>query len=513
MQLTKLKNSIATRLLKIIFGLYLIVTIIITALQMVTEYELTQNTVHDEIKTLPQTYGPSLGEALWTFNKSSLHNLLVGMKQIPTVTGVQIKHENEITAIGLIENDSDEYIEYDSNHKVIQNVEKTKLKKNIPFQFPVSYKDNNGELIFLGTGIIYTSTDVILSRVIDGFILIIVGAILKTIAFWLIFIYVIRRILAKPLLELTLATSAIDLDNIDDQKIHLDSQENDELHQLEQAFNTMLDKLAASKSKLDKYNEHLELTVDERTQDLQLEIKARKKAQTNAEHANELKDMFVANVSHELRTPMTSIYGMVRYLGSIEEDKEKHKSLMLVERNCQRLITLINQLLDFAKIQSGTLNIVKETFELDECLNDIVNSLKPLIQDENVSLNLETAPLPDNVFSDKSKLQQILINLVGNAIKFTHQGSITIKVNLYPENNEMLQIDIIDTGIGISEDNLGSLFDEFIQVDGSSSRKYGGTGLGLAISKSYIELIGGEIWVGSKPDEGSTFSFTLPYQA
>ena len=512
MQLTKLKNSIATRLLKIIFGLYLVVTIILTALQMVTEYELTQTAVQDEIKILPNTYGPSLGEALWTFNKSSLHNLLVGMKQIPTVAGVQIKYDNEITAIGVIENKNGEYIEYNSNHQIKLKSNQTLLKKIIPFQFPVAYKNNHGEIISLGSGIIYTSTDVIFSRVKDGFILIIFSAILKTIAFWLIFIYVIRRVLAKPLSELTLATSAIDLENIGEQQIHLHSQENDELYQLEQAFNTMLNKLAASKSKLNKYNERLEFTVDERTKDLQIEINARKEAQNIAEHANELKDMFVANVSHELRTPMTSIFGMVRYLGSIEEDEEKCKNLIMVERNCQRLITLINQLLDFAKIQSGTINVVKETFELHECLNDIIESLNPLTYEENLDLKLVTGQVPDTIFNDKSKFQQVLVNLVGNAIKFTHQGSINLNVNLHTENNAMLQIDVIDTGIGIPEDKLASLFDEFTQVDGSSSREYNGTGLGLAISKKFIELTGGEIWVSSQPDKGSTFSFTMPYK-
>jgi signal transduction histidine kinase len=230
------------------------------------------------------------------------------------------------------------------------------------------------------------------------------------------------------------------------------------------------------------------------------------------EAANRHKSQFLANVSHELRTPLNSIIGFTRIVlrrteGKIENLQKENLQKVLVSSD--HLLKLINELLDLAKIEAGRMEVFAETFKLDEVLRVATTTVEPLLRNGNVKLVTEIAPDIPTLKTDRDKLKQCVLNLLSNAVKFTEKGE--IKVAAWRENGS-LKLTVSDSGIGMNEEALKYIFDEFRQADMSSTRRYGGTGLGLAIVKKYINLMGGDIGVESTAGKGSKFTITLPME-
>jgi signal transduction histidine kinase len=230
------------------------------------------------------------------------------------------------------------------------------------------------------------------------------------------------------------------------------------------------------------------------------------------ETANRHKSQFLANVSHELRTPLNSIIGFTRIVQRKTEtqiEKLQRDNLQKVLISSEHLLNLINELLDLAKIEAGRMEAYAETFKLDEILRMATTTVEPLLKDGRVKLVTEIAPDLPPLKTDRDKLKQAVLNLLSNAAKFTEQGQ--IKVAAWRDDG-MLKLTVSDTGIGMKQEALALIFDEFRQADMSSTRKYGGTGLGLAIVKKFINLMGGEIVVESEVGKGSKFTITLPME-
>lgn len=225
---------------------------------------------------------------------------------------------------------------------------------------------------------------------------------------------------------------------------------------------------------------------------------------------DKLKDDFLANTSHELRTPLNGIHGLAESLLSGAAGDLNHKTtqcLGMMTSSCKRLISLVNDILDFSKLKNKDIQLSRNVIDLKSLTDIVVTLSKPLIGSRELRL---INAIPDNlqpIYADENRIQQILYNLVGNAIKFTEIGEVRISAAI---KNEMFEITVTDTGIGIPENKQDAIFLSFEQADGSTSREYGGTGLGLTISKDLIELHGGSIWVESVPGDGSAFHFTLP---
>jgi signal transduction histidine kinase len=230
------------------------------------------------------------------------------------------------------------------------------------------------------------------------------------------------------------------------------------------------------------------------------------------EAANRHKSQFLANVSHELRTPLNSIIGFTRIVlrrteGKLEALQKENLQKVLISSD--HLLNLINELLDLAKIEAGRMEAFAETFKLDDVVRMATTTVEPLLRNGRIKLVTDIAADLPPLKTDREKLKQSVLNLLSNAVKFTEKGE--IKVAAWRDNGS-LKLTVSDTGIGMNQEALRYIFDEFRQADMSSTRRYGGTGLGLAIVKKFINLMGGEIVVESEEGKGSKFTITLPME-
>ena len=231
-----------------------------------------------------------------------------------------------------------------------------------------------------------------------------------------------------------------------------------------------------------------------------------------AEEANRSKSEFLANMSHEIRTPMTAILGFTDMLLERLTDPEDLEAAETIHRNGKHLLTIINDILDLSKIEAGKLNMEKVACSVVEIVSDVETLMRPSAEQKSLAFEVGYAgTIPDQVVTDPVRLRQILLNLVGNAIKFTQSGEVRLTVQLVFDEFglEYLKFDVRDTGIGLSQDKIAQIFEPFMQANSSTTRKYGGSGLGLAISRRLAGMLGGDIDVRSEPGAGSTFTVTV----
>lgn len=528
--LVPLKDSIATRLLRVVFSFYLILSVSVTAAHIAAEYRHTRNLVLQELKILEQTFQPSLEQALWEMNNNQLQSTLLGIMHLPNVVGIEIV------------NDKGEYLGemgevlHLSHSAVVDSTDRGQNGISISsglFWNTFQVRHMRGDKSFLvGAVTIYSSRMVVINKVKFSVLFLIVNATIKIIGFWILFLLISRRLLSRPLAELARATEQLQLDNLENVKIDVKTKGNNELRSLANAFAGMIQSLLQTRSELYKNKKLLEIRVAERTAELKQSRELYKnlykdtlKIKKKAERANQAKSTFLASMSHELRTPLNSILGFSRLMTHEKNlNSDQIKNLEIINRSGEHLLNLINNVLEISKIEAGRLEKEESPLDMYQFSQELSALMSAHAQEKGLNFILEQSPdLPRHIIVDGGKLRQILINLIGNAIKYTPRGGVTVQFDFglsCRENrkNEAaartpsqfnLRLAVIDTGPGIRTEDRQRIFAPFAQLENRPSTE-AGTGLGLAISKQYVELMGGKIGVDGEPGKGSVFHFEIP---
>ncbi len=329
----------------------------------------------------------------------------------------------------------------------------------------------------------------------------------------------LQSTISTPITDL--AQAAADVAQRQDYSVRVTERGRDDIGMLTRSFNQMLQTIQQrnlelevakrlaedARENLRRANEQLEQKVVERTAELERAVVA-------AKEANQAKSAFLAKMSHELRTPMNAIIGYSEMLLEDASDAGQDRTaedLRKILSAARHLLGLINDVLDLSKIEAGKMQLYLETFDLQTIVTEVTSTIAPLVEKRKNQLVVTCSPSIGSMYGDATKIRQALLNLLSNSSKFTENGRIGLKVDREVQDSQVwVVMEVSDTGIGMTEEQLGRLFKAFTQADASTASKYGGTGLGLAISKQFAQMMGGDITVASKPGVGSTFTMRVP---
>jgi signal transduction histidine kinase/CheY-like chemotaxis protein len=472
--------SISRKLGKILRVMVMLSLMVATVSLSIREYSALQQTIGQKLTLTANMIGQNSSFALLFDDNQTAQEVLDALAHDPDIIAGQIQTPSGVTLVS-----------YEKPATNWHGWWPTWLSKTRQITQPILHKNNQivGH-ITLVADLKRSYHSLLFNTLINT------GIILIALSVVALYVQRLQRSFLGPLLKL--ANTARQIEKDQDYSRRSDYFGNDEISDLAEAFNNMLAQIQAHET-------DLESQVLSRTQELEL-------AKQDAESANQAKGQFLANMSHEIRTPMNAIVGLVELCLNSELSFKQREYLKRVESSAHSLMTLIGDILDFSKMEAGKMQMETIPFLLEEMLEHVFSTMLQLSANKGIQLIRPwTGPDYHAVIGDPQRLRQILINLIGNAIKFTEHGEIKVSLSEISRDAHWvrLQFAISDTGIGITAEQQTKLFQAFSQGDNSVTRNYGGTGLGLIISKQLIEQMGGSIEVSSKPGIGSTFTFNV----
>jgi signal transduction histidine kinase len=478
-------RTLARRLTRTLVPWFLLLAAVLAAAQLAVQAVSIRGAIGRDLATLGRTVESSVSEAVWEVDRPSLGALLHGLRLNAIVSGVRVVADDGKVMMADGEADGP--------------VPAGWFRASVP----LDYRSRRGVLHRLGNLEISSSPAVVWERLRAGLYASLLTSLALVAGLWLMFSLTLSHQVSKSVSGVARVVAGWQARPVMEPVEPARYPYRDELGTLVEALNDHRRRLAESLQDLNETNHDLERRVADRTRELS-------QAKEAAESADRMKSAFLATMSHELRTPLNSIIGFTGIL--LQElagplNTEQRKQMGIVRDNSSHLLELINDVLDLSKIEAGQLQVSREPVDLEAVTRKVVAAAQPMADRKHLQLEWAASPGLPPITSDRRRIEQILANLVANAVKFTESGSVRVRVAAADRG---VRLEVADTGIGIAQGDLERLFEPFVQIDSGLTRKYVGTGLGLSISRRLAQLLGGSISVASVAGGGSTFTVLLP---